>query len=85
MEQQRSPAIPFSGRMTMLKADKAVVNWEPAKKQWVIRLQSGEEVIKRPAPKTPRDATDDVLRSLAVTTAQDEGYELDASSVTVAR
>jgi len=69
----------------MLKADKAVVNWEPAKKRWVIRLQSGEEVIKRPAPKTPRDAHDDHLRSLAIATAKDEGFELDASSVTVAR
>jgi hypothetical protein len=69
----------------MLKADKAVVNWEPAKKQWVIRVQSGEEVIKRPSPKTPRDAQEDVLRSLAVATAKDEGYELDISSVTVAR
>ena len=69
----------------MLKADKAVVNWEPAKKHWVVRLQSGEEVIKRPAKKTPRDANDDLLRSLAVTTAKDEGFELDAASVTVAR
>jgi hypothetical protein len=69
----------------MLKADGAVVNWEPAKKCWVIRLQSGEEVIKRPSRKTPRDANDDLLRSLAIATAQDEGYELDASSVTVTR
>lgn len=69
----------------MLKADKAVVNWEPAKKHWVIRLQSGEEVIKRPAPKTPRDANDDLLRTLAVSTAREEGFDLDAGSVTVAR
>jgi hypothetical protein len=69
----------------MLKADKAVVNWEPAKKHWVIRLQSGEEVIKRRAPKTPRDANDDLLRSLAIATAKEEGFDLDAASVTVAR
>ena len=69
----------------MLKADKAAVNWDTAKKRWVVRLQMGEEVIKRPAPKTPRDANDDLLRSLAVATAKDEGYELDTSSVTVAR
>ena len=69
----------------MLKADKAAVNWEAAKKRWVVRLQSGEEVIKRPAPKTPRDANDDVLRTLAIKTAQEEGYELDATSVTVGR
>jgi hypothetical protein len=69
----------------MLKADNAVVNWDAARKRWVIRLQSGEEVIKRPAPKTPRDASDDLLRSLAVTTAKEDGYELDDSRVTVAR
>jgi hypothetical protein len=69
----------------MLKADTAVVMWDPAKKPWVIRLQSGKEVIKRPAPKTPRDANDDLLRSLAVATANDEGFELNAASVTVTR
>lgn len=69
----------------MLKADKAAVSWEPAKKHWVIRVQSGAEVINRPAPKTPREANDDLLRSLAVATANDEGFELDTSSVTVTR
>lgn len=69
----------------MLKADNAAVRWEPAKKHWVIRVQSGAEVINRPAPKTPHDANDDLLRSLAVATANDEGFELDTSSVTVTR
>jgi hypothetical protein len=69
----------------MLKADNAAVSWEPEKKHWVIRVQSGAEVINRPVPKTPHDANDDLLRSLAVATANDEGFELDTSSVTVAR
>jgi hypothetical protein len=69
----------------MLKADKAVVTWEPAKKHWVIRLHNGEEIIKRRDPKTPHDANDDALRTLAVATAKEEGLDLDAASVTVAR
>ena len=69
----------------MLKAEKATVNWDPAKKEWHVRVQIGEEVIKRPLSKTPRDASEDVLRSQAVETALDEGYEVDAAQVVIQR
>jgi hypothetical protein len=69
----------------MLKAEKTTVNWDPAKKQWHVRLQIGEEVIKRTLAKTPQDASDDVLRSQAVETAKDEGYEIDAAQVAIQR
>jgi len=68
----------------MTKAAQAQVSWDSQKKSWQIRIQMGEEVIKRPA-KAAADAADDTLRSLAVTIAQDEGYEIDASKVTVVR
>ena len=69
----------------MLKAEKATVNWDPAKKQWHVRVQIGEEVIKRALPKTPQDATEDILRSRAVETAKDEGYDVDAAKVAIQR
>jgi hypothetical protein len=69
----------------MTKVDKAQVTWDAEKKMWRVRMQIGEEVIKRPAGKTPADAADDTLRSLAVKTAQDEGYELDPAQVTITR
>jgi hypothetical protein len=69
----------------MMKAEKATVNWDPAKKQWHVRVQIGEEVIKRALSKTPQDAPEDVLRSRAVETAKDEGYEVNAAQVTIQR
>jgi len=69
----------------MLKAEKATVNWDPAKKEWHVRVQIGEEVIKRALAKTPHDASEDILRSRAVETAKDEGYEIGASQVAIER
>jgi hypothetical protein len=69
----------------MRNADKAEVAWDSDKKLWRVRIQIGEEVIKRPAGKTPADAPDDALRSLAVEIAADEGYGLDRAQVTITR
>ncbi len=71
----------------MIKADSAAVQWDPQKKTWRVRIQIGEEVIKRPAGdhKVPHDAADEKLRTLAVQTAQGDGYELDPAAVTIAR
>jgi hypothetical protein len=69
----------------MMKAEKTTVNWDPAKKEWHVRIQIGEEVIKRALSKTPQDASEDVLRSKAVETAKDEGYEVDAAQVAIQR
>jgi hypothetical protein len=69
----------------MRNADKAQVAWDSEKKVWRVRIQIGEEVIKRPAGKTAADADDDALRSLAVATAADEGYGLDPAQVTITR
>ncbi len=71
----------------MMKADSAAVSWDADKKTWRVRIQVGEEVIKRPATdhKVKRDAGDDALRALAVETASGDGYELDPASVTIQR
>jgi hypothetical protein len=69
----------------MLKAEKTTVNWDSAKKEWHVRLQIGEEVIKRALSKIPRDVSEDVLRSRAVETAKDEGYDVDAAQVAIQR
>ena len=71
----------------MMKADSASVNWDPDKKAWRVRIQVGEEVIKRPASghKLQRDAADDVLRTAAVDTARADGYEIDSAAVAIVR
>ena len=70
----------------MIKADRAQVSWDAQKKRWAIRIQVGEEVVKRNPDKGPsHDAADDQLRSIAVETAHGEGYEIDPAAVTIAR
>ncbi|MBI3683132.1 MAG: hypothetical protein HY235_22395 [Acidobacteria bacterium] len=68
----------------MVKARHAAVSWDPKKKRWLVRIEVGGEVIKRPAKVAP-DAGDDALRSLAVVTAQEEGFELDPAGVAITR
>ena len=69
----------------MIRANEAKVEWNAAKKVWQVVIQVGAEVIRRPCPKNPHDAADADLRSVAVATAKDEGYEVDAGSVAVVR
>ena len=70
---------------TVIQATKASVDWDAQKKQWHVRVQIGEEVIKRPLEKTPQDANEAALRSKAVETAKDEGYDVDPATVAIVR
>ena len=67
----------------MIKANDAKVEWNAEKKRWQVVIHMGAEVIRRQCEKTPRDAPEATLRELAVTTAKDEGYELDPAQVSV--
>lgn len=71
----------------MMKADRAQVAWDPEKKEWRVRIQIGEEVIKRPAGgrNLKHDAAEDALRSAAIETARADGYEIDPAAVAIVR
>jgi hypothetical protein len=69
----------------MLRADSAKVDWDTSKKQWLVHVKIGEEVIRRPLPKTPQTAAEDTLKNLAVETANADGYEVDLGNVAVVR
>jgi hypothetical protein len=69
----------------MLKADKAEVLWDEGKKSWVVRIQIGEEVMRRTCKKNQRDLDDGALRELALQTVADDGYQIAADAVTVTR
>jgi hypothetical protein len=69
----------------MIRANEAKVEWNAAKKQWQVVIQVGAEVIRRPCPKESHDAAEAELRSVAVQTAKDEGYDVDAANVAVVR
>jgi hypothetical protein len=71
--------------MTLLRADSAKVQWDSDKKRWLVRIQVGEEVIRRPLDKDAQNCADDELRATAVATAKDEGYEVDPAAVQIVR
>ena len=67
-----------------MRADRVEVSWDANKSKWLVRIQSGEEVIRRYCD-LPKGADDSALRSAAQKTVQDEGYELDSANMTIKR
>ena len=61
-----------------MRADRVEVSWEPNKSKWLVRIEAGEEVIRRNCD-LPQNADEGTLRSAAQKTVQDEGYELDGN------
>ena len=69
----------------MTQKGSAKVDWNPSKKHWQVEIQVGAEVIRRQCAKTPPEAGDAELRTLAIQTARDEGYTLDEAQVSIVR
>ncbi|HLJ28741.1 MAG TPA: hypothetical protein VKY85_18680 [Candidatus Angelobacter sp.] len=67
-----------------MRADGVEVSWDAHKSNWVVRIQSGEEVIRRHCD-LPKDADEKALRAAAQETVEDEGYEVDAGNMTIQR
>jgi hypothetical protein len=67
----------------MIKATDAKVEWNPEKKHWQVIIHVGAEAVRRQCANTPREATEDQLREIAIATAKDEGYDLGPDRVTV--
>jgi hypothetical protein len=67
-----------------MRADRVEVSWDADKSNWLVRITTGEEVIRRRC-KAPKDSDEQALRSLAQKTAQDEGYESEPAQVSVLR
>jgi hypothetical protein len=63
-------------------ADRADVSWDDSKSKWMVRIENGEEVIRRHCD-LPKSADDQALRSAALQTVRDEGYEIDPSKLTI--
>jgi hypothetical protein len=75
----------WAAEQLMIRANEAKVEWNSTKKQWQVVIQVGEEVIRRPCPKNPQDAADADLRTVAIETARDEGYDVDPAAVSIVR
>lgn len=65
-----------------MRADRVEVSWDAQKSQWLVRIANGEEVVRRHL-KLPSSADEASLRAAALKTVQDEGYESDASILTI--
>jgi hypothetical protein len=67
-----------------ITADRVEVAWDGAKSKWLVRIQAGEEVIRRHSD-LPKNADEPTLRSAAVKFVQEEGYEADSSRIAIQR
>jgi len=66
-----------------MTADRVEVSWDPGRSKWLVRIQSGEEVIRRHCD-IPKNADEQALRAAAEKTVRDEGYA-PAENVTIRR
>jgi hypothetical protein len=67
-----------------MRADGVEVSWDAAKSKWLVRIVVGEEVIRRYCD-AGKNADEASLRSAAMKTLEDEGYEADSSIVVIKR
>jgi len=67
-----------------MRADRAEISWDAGVSKWLVRIETGEEVIRRHR-QAPKDADEPRLRSVVQETIQDEGYELDPAQIRIRR
>lgn len=65
-----------------MEADRVEVSRDPQSNRWLIRIQVGEEVVRR-HPDLPADADESTLRIAAAKTAGDEGYTVDPENIVI--
>jgi hypothetical protein len=67
-----------------MRADRVELSWDTSKSTWLLRIQAGEEAIRRHC-KMPREADEQALRSAARQTLQDEGYDPEVREISIRR
>jgi hypothetical protein len=67
-----------------MRADRVEASWDAGKSDWLIRIQSGEEVIRRHC-RVAKNADEPTVRAAAEKTTTEEGYEVDSANVVVRR
>ena len=67
-----------------MHADRVEVSWDEEKSKWLVRIEVGEEVVRRHCD-LPRDADEQSLRAAAQKTVADEGYDASVTEITVLR
>lgn len=67
-----------------MRADRVELSWDSSKSNWLLRIVSGEEVIRRHCS-LPKNADQQALQSAAQQTLRDEGYDPDVSAMNIQR
>ena len=67
-----------------MRADRVEVSWDSERAKWLVRIEAGEEVIRRHCD-VPKSTDERTLRSTAAQIVRDEGYEVDEAQVVVRR
>jgi hypothetical protein len=66
--------------LEQMKADRVEVARDEQANKWIVRIQVGEEVIRRHSHE-PKDADENTLRAAALKAVADEGYEIDPLNI----
>jgi hypothetical protein len=64
--------------------DNVEVSWDVNVSKWAVRIEIGEEVVRRHLD-LPKAADEQSLRAAAQKTVADEGYESDPARIAVRR
>jgi hypothetical protein len=62
--------------------DRVELSWDTGKSKWLVRIEAGAEVIRRYCD-LAKDADDNTIRTAAQKTVQDEGFDVNPSSLTI--
>jgi len=63
-----------------MRADRVEFSWDERKSSWLLRIESGEEVIQRHCA-LPKNADERTLRTAIERVIADEGYKLDPTKL----
>jgi hypothetical protein len=67
-----------------MRADRVEVTWDEEKSSWLVRIATGEEVIRRRC-KISKTSNEQTLRSAVLEIVRDEGYDPDPTSISIQR
>ena len=67
-----------------MRADRVELSWDAGESNWQLRIEAGEEIIRRQCA-APKNADEQSLRLAALKTVVDEGYEPDVSQMIIRR
>jgi hypothetical protein len=67
-----------------MRVDRVEVSWDAQHARWSVRIEAGEEVIRRHSD-VPKNTDEPTLRIAVEQIVRDEGYEVDEVQVVVHR